>query len=144
MIIPDANLLLFAVNTDCMDHKVALKWWNHLLRGDEPIGILPVVAFAFVRLSTNRKVFSLPLSVNEAFDYIENWLQFPVVSWVETAPDDLQAAKRLLLEAGTGANLVTDAQIGAAALRLKATVHSADSDFTRFPNLQWINPLSHS
>ena len=142
MIIPDANLLLFAINSDSHAHKIAFKWWTHLLTGDEPVGILPVVAFDFVRLSTNRKVFSHPLTVEEAFAYIENWLQFPAVSWVETDYSDLLTSKKLLTAAGTGANLVTDAQIGATALRLKATIHSADTDFNRFPSIKWINPLA--
>jgi len=141
VIIPDVNLLLIALNSESPDHSRAAKWWKSLVTGNEPVGLLPVVIFAFVRLGTNRKVFPQPLSVAEAFAYVENWLEFPLVSWVEPAASDLSMAKNLLLAAGTGANLVTDAQIAAAAIRLKATVHSADADFGRFPSVEWINPL---
>ena len=141
MILPDVNLLLFAINSACPDHGKALAWWKGLLAGNERIGILPVVAFAFVRLSTNRKVFPKPLSVADAFGYLENWLQFPNVFWVGTEVEDLAVAKKLLLSAGTGANLVTDAQIAAVALRLKAKVHTADADFSRFPTVKWVIPL---
>ncbi len=141
MILPDVNLLLFAVNSESPDHKQAVSWWKALVTGSEPVGLLPVVVFAFVRLATNRKVFPRPLSVTEAFDYIENWLEFPMVSWMEPGMGDLSVAKSLLLEAGTGAKLVTDAQIAAVAVRLKATVHSADADFGRFPFVKWVNPL---
>jgi uncharacterized protein len=142
MILPDVNLLLFAINSDCPDHAKALAWWKRILVGNELIGLLPAVSFAFVRLSTNRKVFPEPLSVDEAFGYLENWLQFPNVSWVEMEAGDLQVAKRLLQAAGTGANLVTDAQIAAVALRLKAKVQTADADFGRFPGVKWSNPLA--
>jgi len=141
VILPDVNLLLFAVNSDSPDHSRAIAWWKKLLAGNEQIGLLPAVCFAFIRLSTNRKVFPRPLAVAEAFAYVENWLEFPNVEWVESEPGDLALAKKLLLSAGTGANLVTDAQIAAVALRLKASVHTADADFGRFPSVKWINPL---
>lgn len=43
---------------------------------------------------------------------------------------------------GTGGNLVTDAQIAAAAIEHDAVVHTSDTDFLRFPGLRWLNPLS--
>jgi predicted nucleic acid-binding protein len=42
---------------------------------------------------------------------------------------------------GSGANLTTDAQIAAIATRHRATVHTADTDFARFPGVRWSNPL---
>ena len=48
----------------------------------------------------------------------------------------------LLESLGTAGNLVTDAQIAAAALENEATVHTSDADFIRFPNLKWFNPIS--
>jgi predicted nucleic acid-binding protein len=44
--------------------------------------------------------------------------------------------------AGTGGNLTTDAQVASLALRLGAIVHTADSDYARFPNVRWFNPLT--
>ena len=40
------------------------------------------------------------------------------------------------------AALMTDAHIAALAIENQATVHSNDSDFSRFPGLHWINPLN--
>jgi len=48
---------------------------------------------------------------------------------------------QLLVEAGAGGNLVSDAQIGALALGYGATVHTADTDFARLPGVVWKNPL---
>lgn len=141
MILPDANLLLYAVNTDSRDHKKAYRWWSDLVRSDAPVGVYTGVAFAFVRLSTNRRVFLTPLSVEEAFAYLNNWLSFPQVQLVDAELEDLAVAQDLLQTAGTGGNLVSDAQIAAAALRLKGTVHSADADFGRFEGIKWVNPI---
>jgi predicted nucleic acid-binding protein len=40
------------------------------------------------------------------------------------------------------APVMTDAQIGALALRYRATVHTADTDFTRLRDVLWRNPLT--
>ncbi len=40
-----------------------------------------------------------------------------------------------------GANLTTDAHIAALAIEHGFTVYSNDSDFGRFDNLRWENPL---
>jgi toxin-antitoxin system PIN domain toxin len=94
-----------------------------------------------VRLSTNRRVFPNPLPVKESFAYLANWLSFRSIRLVEADTADLATAEALLEAAGTGGNLVSDAQIAAAALRLDASVHSADADFGRFPGVKWFNPL---
>ncbi len=142
MVIPDANLLLYATDKECPDHKAAAVWWRRTLQGDEEIGLCSVVAFAFVRLSTNRKVFRQPLSVQDACARVSNWLEFPNVVWLDAEAGDFEAAVKLLLKAGTGANLVTDAQIAAIAQRTGGSVRSCDHDFARFPGIDWSDPLA--
>jgi len=141
MILPDANLLLHALNSDSADHAAARGWLQDLLEGGKEVGLCAVVVFAFVRISTHRMAFPHPLPVETAFDHVENWLSFPNVSWIESRKEDLMAARSLLQGAGTGGNLVTDAQIAAISLRLGAMIHTADTDFGRFPNIRWKNPL---
>lgn len=141
MILPDANLLLHAINSDSGDHLPARTWWKSLLSSDEEVGLCSVVIFAFVRISTNRIAFPHPLGAEKAFAHVENWFQFPGVQWVDSTQEDLSVAQHLLRQAGTAGNLVTDAQIAAIALRLDATIHTADADFGRFPGVRWKNPL---
>ena len=141
MILPDANLLLHAVNSDSADHAAARRWWSGLLAGEKETILCPAVVFAFVRISTHRMAFPKPLAVQTAFDHVENWLSFPSVSWVDSKQEDLAAARRLLEVARTGGNLVTDALIAAISLRVGATIHTADTDFGRFPKVRWKNPI---
>lgn len=141
MVIPDANLLLYATDKDCPGHKAAAAWWNGMLHGDEEIGLCATVAFAFVRLATNRKVFRQPLSVKDACARVENWLEFPNVVWLDAHAEDFSIAAKLLHAAGTGANLVTDAQIAAIAIRTGGSVRSCDHDFVRFRGIDWSDPL---
>jgi hypothetical protein len=43
---------------------------------------------------------------------------------------------------GTAGNLVTDAQLAALAIEHHAVLHTADTDFLRFPGLRWHNPIT--
>lgn len=141
MILPDANLLLYAVNRDCPDHRKAFSWWRDTLEGGMPVRLTTGVVFAFVRLATNRRVFAHPLTTSEAFEYLENWREFSSVRLVENFPDDIGVVRELLESAGTAGTLVSDAQIAAIALRIGGCVHTVDDDFQRFPGVKWLNPL---
>jgi predicted nucleic acid-binding protein len=50
--------------------------------------------------------------------------------------------RRGTLRQRSGGNQVTDAQIAALAVEHGAVLHTADSDFLRFPGLRWLNPLT--
>ena len=141
MIIPDANLILYAYDSESPFHRESARWWSALLSDIEPIGLCPVVVFAFLRLSTHGKVFENPLTVREAGQHITSWLARPNVRLLVAGPSHVEAVCRLLTKAGTGGNLVTDAQIAALALEYGATVHSADTDFARLAGVRWENPL---
>lgn len=142
MILPDANLLLYAYDSESPFHKEAARWWAALLSGVEPVGLCPVVVFAFLRLSTHGKVFDRPMTVSEASQRIASWLARPNVRLLVAGPGHVEAVSRLLTKAGTAGNLVTDAQIAALALEYGATVHSADTDFARLDGVKWENPLA--
>ena len=55
--------------------------------------------------------------------------------------DETVGIPRYLQIPGSGPNIVTDAHIAALAFEHDATVHTADTDFSRFPGLIWTNPL---
>lgn len=141
MILPDTNLLLYATNKQSPFYKEAWKWWTYLLNGEEPVGLCAPVLFAYIRISTSPWVAGSPQTVEQAFAFIHNWMGFPSTQWLATDDLHLERVKALLLEAGTGGNLVTDAQIAAYALQYDATVHTADADFGRFHQVRWQNPL---
>jgi len=142
MIIPDTNLLLYAYDLDCAQHRKAKGWWEDCLSGSESLGIPPVVIFGFARVATHGRVLRNPMTVSEASVHIRSWLEQPCVSVLNTSPGHMHAVLTLLETVGTGGNLLTDAQIAAMALDHGATVHTNDGDFMRFPGLRWFNPLS--
>lgn len=141
MIVPDANLLLYAYDQSSPFHERAAKWWVDRLSSLEPVGLCSVVLFAFVRIGTSRRAFARPLSMDEATGHIRGWLERSVTEFLVTLEADVLQALAWLESAGAGGNLTTDARIAALAHRYRATVHTADTDFGRFPGVRWHNPL---
>lgn len=141
MILPDANLLLYAYDQSSPFHEQAGTWCVQVMSGPAPVILLPAVVFGFVRISTHPRVFHEPLTVTEAASHVRSWLARRHVQLHEMLPEDVESALKLLEAAGTAGNLTTDAQIAAVALRLDAEVHTADLDFGRFPGVRFVNPL---
>ena len=142
MIVPDANLLLYAYDTTCPFHKKARRWWEACLSGNETVGLTHPVIFAFVRIGTSTRAFANPMTLPEVSDHIASWLARGVTQVIEPDVDHLRRVLELLAASGSaGGNLVTDAQIAAIALSHRAVVHTADRDFMRFPGLNCQYPL---
>ena len=106
------------------------------------MGLPQVVVFGFVRVGTNARVFRHPLTSTEAVGHVRNWLGQPVVRLLEASPEHVERVLELVESLGTAANLVTDAQIAAAAIEYDAVLHTADADFVRFQKVRWLNPIT--
>ena len=142
MILPDTNLLIYAHNWDDPRREKAARWWSECLSDTESVVLCSATIFAFVRITTSSRVFPNPLLVSQATAYVMSWLEQPVVQFAEIEYEDIRQALDFLQEAGTGGNLTTDAQIAALSLRLGAVVHTADTDYARFPRVRSFNPLA--
>lgn len=142
MIIPDINLLLYAYDASSPFHSRAVVWWQACLSGNEPVGLLPVVALGFVRVGTNVRAFQHPMTPAEAAGHVRSWLAQSCVELLDPGSAHLERVLRLLEGLGTAGNLVTDAQIATATLDRGAILHTADADFIRFGELRWFNPIT--
>ncbi len=142
MIVPDANLLLYAADSTSPFHKAAVRWWSECLNGSIPVGLCHPVVFAFVRVGTNARAFSQPLSLAQATRVVRSWHERRITRMLYPSAQHTQRTLELLAAAGSaGGNLVTDAQIAALAIEHHAEVHTADHDFRRFPGLDCRFPL---
>ena len=141
MIVPDVNLLVYAYHADDPNHEAAKRWWEELIRGVETVGVPWSVSMGFVRLLSSPRILMSPMSPLAAIEHVESWFRFDHIKPINPGTDHLAHFRRSLASAGGGAKLAPDAHIAALALERQATVHSNDSDFSRFPGLQWHNPL---
>lgn len=141
MIVPDVNLLLYATFSGFPQHREAARVLARLFNGREEVGLTAPSVFGFLRLATNARVFDQPLEPSEAVSVVEGWQERPNARFLVPGRRHLELAFGLLRQLGAGGNLTTDVQLAAYALENGATLYSNDSDFARFPGLDWVNPL---
>jgi toxin-antitoxin system PIN domain toxin len=141
MRVVDLNILLYAVNSEAVEHERARAWWEHAINDEENIGLAWVVLLGFLRLSTNPRVFPRPLSPGAAAAKLDAWLTRDNVRVVREKDEHWDTLKPLLGTAGTAGNLTTDAHLAALAISHDAVLVSSDTDFARFKGLRWENPL---
>lgn len=142
MIVPDLNLLIYAIDQSFPQHFRARTWWLNCLNGAEPVGLCDVVSFGFVRLTTRKGVYARPLPVATAVDLVDDWLALPHIESLSLCQRSRARALNWIRELGVAGNLSTDLQIAALADRHGATIHTNDTDFLRIPGVAVHNPLT--
>ena len=141
MTILDANILLYAYNSDASQHLETRRWLEQQLGETDQTGIAWVTLWSFLRISTNPRLTRIVLPVEEVFQTIRDLLAHPRVTVVEAGPRHAEILQRLVFEGKASGPRVTDAALAALAIEHGATLASTDRDFSRFPDLRWINPL---
>lgn len=139
--IVDANLLLYAADDTSAFHTAAAHWLSKQLTGARRIAFPWQSLTAFLRISTHPRAAERPLSSGEAWTYVDAWLS-AAPSWVPTPTDrhgDL--LQRLVKAYQLRGNLISDADLVALAIEHGLPIASADTDFARFKEITWENPL---
>ena len=142
MTILDANILLYAYNADASHHLETRRWLEQQLDAVDPIGIPWVTLWGFLRISTNPRLTRVALGTEEAFQAVRELLNHTQVTVVEPGPRHAEILEQLVHHGRATGPRVTDAALAALAIEHGATLASTDRDFSRFPNLRWINPLA--
>ena len=138
----DANILLYAVDEDSPFHASAHDWIDETLNGSRRVGIPWLSLVAFVRIATHPRALLEPLTPADAWRFVDEWLDAPAV-WVP-APGrgHREILGRLIRDLDLRANLVSDAVLAALCIEHGLQMVSADSDFARFTEIRWLNPVS--
>ena len=140
MKVVDANVLLYAVNTDARHHERSRTWLDGALSGGDTVGFSWLALLAFVRLSTKVGLFPTPLSTSEAFNRVDAWVSAGSAIVIEPTSSHGRIVRMLLEQSGTGGNLVNDAHLAALAVEYRGDVVSFDNDFSRFDGVRWMEP----
>ena len=142
MIVPDINLLVYAYNSDAPFHDEARGWWENCLSGRRDIGLPWAVNLGFVRIMTSRVVLTDPLQPAEALEHVRSWLDRRQAHVLVPGPRHLEILIEIMRVSKASGRLTTDAHLAAMAIESQAELHSNDVDFSRFPGLRWVNPLT--
>ncbi len=142
MILPDINVLIYAYNPAAPEHSLARKWWDACLAGEEPVGLAWVVVLGFIRITTLPKLHANPMSAKQACATVAEWLTLPHYHLVNPTPGHFERLSAQFEKIGVAGNMTTDAHLAALASERGYILHTTDADFSRFPGLKWINPLT--
>lgn len=136
----DVNVVLAAHREDHPHFAIARGWLDELLTAQSGFSVIDVVAVTFLRLATNRRIFSIPTPVRDAFEYLEALRGQPGHTLLGPGPGHLGLMRTLCEDFDVSGDLVPDAQLAAIAVEHACELVSFDRDFARFPNLRWLRP----
>lgn len=141
MIIPDANLLLYAYDSESDLQPRASRWLEQILSGPDTVGLSWLSIAAFLRISTNPKLGRGHLPMTTAIQIADSWATRRTVRLIVPGDRHWTLLKEMLIAGRVQGPTVTDAQLAALTIEHGGVLHTADRDFARFPGLRWINPL---
>lgn len=137
----DANILLCAEDESSASHRRALEWLTAALNGEVRVGLPWPTLLAFVRIRTHPRAYAHPLSGPEAWSRVRDWVAAPAAWIPEPTPRHADVLGGLVERYGLSGNAVPDAHLAALAVEHGIAVCSADTDFARFTEIRWTNPL---
>jgi hypothetical protein len=142
MTLPDVNVLLYAFRPDDPHHVVCKRWLDDQVRGNARFGISPLALSAVVRIATNRRVYPLPSSLDDALGYCDDLLSQPHCEIVEPGERHWSIFRELCMKTDTRGPRVSDVWFAALAIEHGCTFITFDRDYARFPGLEWREPAA--
>lgn len=142
MILIDANILLYSRDSDSTFHVPARLWLEQTLNNESDVRFGLITLLAFLRLATHPLIFSTPLDASSAVETVEEWLALPNVSVADPTDRHWPILAELATKGQARGPLLMDAHLAALAVEHGATLATTDRDFSRFPGLRWIDPLT--
>ncbi len=140
MILPDVNVLIYAFRSEVPEHPRCRQWLQDVVDGDARFGISPLALAAVARVTTNRRAYPTPSSLDDAFRFSDYLLGQPHCQIVEPGERHWDIFRRLCIETETRGPIVTDAWYAALAIESGCEWITLDRDFARFPGLRWRLP----
>lgn len=132
----DANVLLYALNTDVPQHPVYRRWLQQALADGQMVYSTALNEVALVRIATGP----MRLQRRDAFRFLADLHGLSHYSRLELEQGGLQLWQQLTEDLGLTGNDVNDAYLAALALTHDLTLVTADRGFTRFPGLRVLTP----
>ena len=144
MILPDANVLIYAFRRDAQRHGEYRDWLASTLANEPAFGISDVVLSTVVRVTTHPRIFVKPSALKQALDFCEFLLGQPNAVRVTPGNRHWGIFADLCRKVEAKGNLIPDAYLAALAIEAGAEWVTTDRDFARFPGLRWRHPLAQS
>jgi uncharacterized protein len=141
VILVDANLLVYAHSLESPHYEPARDWFEEIMSAPDRVGFPWSTLLAFMRLMGNAKMMREPVPPRDTWASVEGWLARPQ-AWIPVPTERHQRILADLLQGETRPDVANDAHLAALAIEHGLMVCSTDRDFSRFPGIRWVNPLS--
>jgi uncharacterized protein len=141
VILPDVNVLIYAFRPEAPQHAEYEDWLQSVVTGVAVYGMAPSVLSSVIRISTNRRAFGEPDSVEKVLAFANALLSQPNCQIVQPGPRHWQIFCDLCRNANATANLVPDAWFASLAIESGCEWITNDRGFARFPGLRWRTPF---
>jgi toxin-antitoxin system PIN domain toxin len=136
----DVNVVLASHRHDHPEHATLRPWFDELVASGDDFAVPDSVWGSFLRLATNRRIFSVPTPLSDAFAFVEATCIQPGHVRISSGRRHLALLRRLCEEAEASGDLVPDAVLGAIAIEHGAEVVTLDRDFARFTSVRHRRP----
>ena len=140
MQLPDVNVLIYAHREDAPEHARYATWLRTLTVSAEPFALSEIVLAGYIRLVTNKKIFSPPTPMETAIAFCQRLATRPRAVMVRPTPRHWEVFVKLCRD--IEGPLVSDAYLAALPIEHGCELITTDSDFARFAGLRWRHPLS--
>ena len=142
MIVLDANILLYAYDSDSDQHAKARAWVEQTFSGASPVGLPWQTVTAFVRIVTNPRLSGKRFTPADVIEIVDQWVNQPNLRLLAPGDHHWSFLRQMIMDGQARGPLVTDAQLAAITIEYGGVLHTTDRDFSRFPGLRWKNPLA--
>ena len=142
MIVVDANVLLYAHDSADPRHGIALQWLEETIRGGDEVGLSLMTVLAFIRISTDPRIYQVPIDATTAIGIVKSWFDQANVRMIGPTNAHWSTLADLVVGGQARGPVLMDAHLAALTLEHGGTLATTDRDFTRFPGLRTIDPTA--
>ena len=139
----DVNVLLYASDRSSDRHSRARRFVESRANGPEILCLAWPTLMSYLRISTHPRIFSAPLSSEEALGNISALIGLPHVRAVSELDGFLDAYRHVAGQMPLRGNLVPDAHLAAILFQHGVrTLYTGDRDFLKFQPLDVRDPFA--
>jgi toxin-antitoxin system PIN domain toxin len=140
----DTNVLVYAIDRDAADHVACRRLLERCRAQAEPWYLTWGIAYEFLRVTTHPAIFRRPLSMTEAWAFLEAVFASPGLGMLLETERHAHVAAEVFAETPQLAgNLIFDTH---AAILMRENgvrgIYTHDSDFNRFAFIDVLDPAT--
>lgn len=141
MILCDVNVLIYALRSDAENHPLYKSWLESVINGSSAYGIAPQVLASVVRICTHPRIFKIPSSLTDVFQFCSALLQQPNATVIVPGDRHWEIFETICQKSQSKGNIAQDAWFAALAIEFGCEWITTDRDYGRFDGLTWRAPF---